>query len=252
MVMSAFEPTSPTQATGVVAQGDWLQSLSRAGAFTNWVISEVSPWLSGRVLEVGCGIGTYTIEIAKSAREVISFDLEGGFVDQAAQRVRGCQNVKVFCGDATRFDLAAPDNGGFDAIVVLDVLEHIENDAKLVERLVTRLAPGGYLILKVPAMSSLYSPMDAAIGHLRRYDKTEIRNLIDRSGLEDLRVWSFNAFAVPAWWWNGRVLKRRSCPARQVALFNRLIPVLRPLDQLARLFCGISFFAVARRSIGPI
>ena len=250
--MRALDPTCSSQANDVVAQSDWLQSLSGADAFTNWVISEISPWLSGRVLEVGCGIGTYTIEIAKRAREVISFDLESRFVNQAAQRVRHCQNVKVFCGDATGFDLAAPDDGGFDAVVLLDVLEHIENDASLVERLVARLVPGGCLILKVPAMSSLYSPIDAAIGHLRRYNKKEICNLINRTGLEDLRVWSFNAFAVPAWWWNGRVLKRRSCPSQQVVCFNRLIPVVRPLDRLARSFCGISLFAVARRPIGLV
>jgi SAM-dependent methyltransferase len=250
--MSVFEPSSPTQTTDVVAQGDWLQSLSGADAYTNWVISEISPWLSGRVLEVGCGIGTYTVEIAKSASEVVSFDLESRFVNQAAQRARHCQNVKVICGDATRFDFAKSNNGGFDTIVMLDVLEHIGNDANLVERLVTRLVPGGYLILKVPAMSNLYSPMDATIGHLRRYDKTDIRNLIDRSGLEDLRVWSFNAFAVPAWWWNGRILKRRSCPAQQVVAFNRLVPVLRPFDRLARLICGISLFAVGRRPIGLV
>ena len=50
--------------------------------------------------------------------------------------------------------------------------------------------------------------------------------------------------AQPRW---GRLLKRRSPPQEQVALYNRLVPILRPLDRLARLFCGIALIAVARR-----
>ena len=74
-----------------------------------------------------------------------------------------------------------------------------------------------------------------------------VAEVISGAGLEAVRVWSFNAAAVPAWWWNGRLLKRRSPPQEQVALYNRLVPILRPLDRLARLFCGISLIAVARR-----
>jgi SAM-dependent methyltransferase len=237
-------------ATDTAIQEFWLQNLSKADAFTRWVLYEISPWLGQRVLEVGCGIGTYTAEMAVGSRKIVAMDMEPVFVDEAVRRLGQHPNVRLICGDATEADLPNSDDEAFDTVVLLDVLEHIENDADLLTRLRLRLRPGGHLILKVPAMPSLYSPMDEAIGHWRRYDRRGLMEVISRAGLEVVRIWSFNAAAVPGWWWNGRVRKLRSPPEEQVALFNRLVPVLRPLDRLARLFCGISLLAVARRPSG--
>jgi protein-L-isoaspartate O-methyltransferase len=233
--------------TDTAVQAFWLQNLSQAEAFTRWVLDEISPWLGQRILEVGCGIGTYTAELAVGARKIVAMDMERAFVDEATRRLRQHPNVQLICGDATAANPSTPSDEAFDTVILLDVLEHIEDDVALLARLGSRLGPGGHLILKVPAMPSLYSPMDQAIGHWRRYDKTGLTDVISRAGLEVVCIWSFNAAAVPAWWWNGRVLKRRSPPQEQVALYNRLVPLLRPLDRLARLFCGISLVAVARR-----
>jgi 2-polyprenyl-3-methyl-5-hydroxy-6-metoxy-1,4-benzoquinol methylase len=238
--------------TDTAVQASWLQNLSQAEAFTRWVLEEISPWLGQRILEVGCGIGTYTAELAMGARTITAIDMERAFVDEAVRRLGHHSNVRLMCGDATAADMPKSDDEAFDTVILLDVLEHIEDDVALLARLGARLGPAGHLILKVPAMPSLYSPMDKAIGHWRRYDKAGLAKVIARAGLELVRIWSFNAAAVPAWWWNGRVLKRRSPPREQVALYNRLVPVLRRLDRLARLVCGASLLAVARRPPGQI
>jgi 2-polyprenyl-3-methyl-5-hydroxy-6-metoxy-1,4-benzoquinol methylase len=244
-------PTQHQATTDTAIQEFWLQNLSKADAFTRWVVHEISPWLGRRVLEVGCGIGTYTAEMAVGARKIIAMDMEHAFVAEAARRLGQLPNVQLICGDATTADLPNPDET-LDTVVLLDVLEHIEDDVALLTRLGARLGPGGHLILKVPAMPSLYSPMDEAIGHWRRYDRNSLTKVISRAGLEVVRVWSFNTAAVPGWWWNGRVRKLRSPPEGQVALYNRLVPVLRPLDRLTRLFCGVSLIAVARRPGVPV
>ena len=176
------------------------------------MVHEISPWLGQRVLEVGCGIGTYTAEMAVGSRKIIAMDMERPFVEEAARRLGPHPNVQLICGDATQADLPNPDDETLDTVVLLDVLEHIEDDVALLARLRARLGPGGHLILKVPAMPSLYSPMDEAIGHWRRYDRSGLTQVISRAGLEVVRVWSFNAAAVPGWWWNGRVRKLRSPP----------------------------------------
>lgn len=238
--------------TDAAVQAFWLQNLSQAEAFTRWVLAEISPWLGQRILEVGCGIGTYTAELAVGSRKITAMDMERAFVEEAVRRLGQHPNVRLICGDATAADLPKSDDDAFDTVILLDVLEHIEDDVALLARLGARLGPGGHLILKVPAMPSLYSPMDKAIGHWRRYDKSGLAEVIARAGLALVHIWSFNAAAVPAWWWNGRVLKRRSPPREQVALYNRLVPVLRRLDRLARLFCGVSLMAVARRPAGQV
>ena len=54
---------------------------------------------------------------------------------------------------------------------MLDVLEHVESDGETLRLLGKCLKPGGELIIKVPALNCLYSGMDKAIGHYRRYNK---------------------------------------------------------------------------------
>jgi SAM-dependent methyltransferase len=173
--------------------------------------------------------------------------MEQAFVEEAIRRLGPRPSLQVICGDATEIEIPMPNDEAFDTVLLLDVLEHIKDDVDLLHRLRSRLGAGGHLILKVPAMPSLYSPMDQAIGHWRRYDKARLSDVIRRAGLDVVGAWSFNAFAVPGWWWNGRVLKRRSPPGEQVAFFNRLVPVLRPLDKVARVFCGVSLIAIGRR-----
>jgi SAM-dependent methyltransferase len=232
------------------AQKFWLQTLSTANDFTRWVIAEISPWLGQRVLEVGCGIGTYSLEIAADTRKVVCVELEEAFVEEFIRRVGNRPNVQVICKDATLLDEWTPNLEGFDTILLLDVLEHIENDVGMLANLAARLMPGGYMIVKVPAMPSIYSAMDVAIGHRRRYDTDSLRGVLLRSGLEIVQIWSFNALAVLGWWWNGRVLGRVSPPREQIARFNRLVPAIRAFDRFGRLFCGISIIAIARRPIG--
>ena len=74
---------------------------------------------------------------------------------------------------------------------MLDVLEHIEDDVKMMKSLADRFIPGRDVVLKVPAILKLYNSMDAAVGHFRRYDKEGLVQLSDAAGLRPLQLqWS--------------------------------------------------------------
>jgi 2-polyprenyl-3-methyl-5-hydroxy-6-metoxy-1,4-benzoquinol methylase len=231
--------------TDRMVQDFWLQNLNDANAFSRWVVDEISAWVGESVLEIGCGIGTYTLELAKLGKSIVAIDIEVPFIEAAKHRLQEYPNVQFLQGDATTMDLATG-HGGFDTVVLIDVLEHIEMDVSLLERFRLRLKPGGCIIIKVPAMPSLYCAMDQAIGHWRRYDRQNLSRTISSAGFQVIEVRPFNAFGVPGWWWNGRVLKRRSPPADQIALFNRLTPLFRPLDKLARHFFCSSLIGIGR------
>jgi 2-polyprenyl-3-methyl-5-hydroxy-6-metoxy-1,4-benzoquinol methylase len=233
-------------ATDHKVQDFWLQNLQEAHAFTRWVADEISPWVGHQVLEVGCGVGTYTVELAAEHREVVAVDLDEQFAQEARQRVAALSNVRVIAGDVTQMDIPMPSPEGFDTVVLLDVLEHIDHEMALLARLRSKLRKGGHLIVKVPAMPGLFSPMDEAIGHFRRYDKATLNDVMTQAGFEVIALWPFNAFAVPGWWLNGRVLKRRFPPAGQIAFFEHLVPVICRIDRLARFVCGISLIGVGR------
>lgn len=227
------------------AQDFWLSNLSAADAYTRWILDEATPWLGNRILEVGCGTGTYTVPLAMAGHQMVSVDIDPAYVAEAARRTAALPGVTIRQVDVTAADAGLGED--FDSVVLFDVLEHIEDDVALLACLRQRLKPGGSIVLKVPAGKGLHSPMDDAIGHWRRYDRASLVAALSASGFELPKLWRFNAFAVPGWWFNGRVLGRTTPPAEQVRLFNKLIPVLRPFDRLFRHVAGLSWFAVAYR-----
>jgi trans-aconitate methyltransferase len=73
--------------------------------------------------------------------------------------------------------------GLFDVVTLLDVLEHVEDDASLLSELVASIAPGGYLLTSVPTWPSLFSSHDVMLKHFRRYVPRELTALLDQAGL---------------------------------------------------------------------
>jgi SAM-dependent methyltransferase len=139
--------------------------------------------------------------------------------------------------------------GPFDAIVYVDVLEHIRNDRDEVRRAAARLGPGGLLILGGPAHAWLYSRFDAAIGHWRRYNRRSVEALVEASGL--LRLEQFRYFDSVGMMLSlgNRYLIRRDIPSQgQIRFWNNVIlPVSRSLDPVLGYRVGKSFVAIARQ-----
>jgi hypothetical protein len=69
-----------------------------------------------------------------------------------------------------------------DAIYLIDVLEHIEDDSALLDRFYDKLKTGGRLFIYVPARSELYSAFDEKIGHYRRYTLADLSGKVTSSG----------------------------------------------------------------------
>jgi hypothetical protein len=72
-------------------------------------------------------------------------------------------------------------------VAMLDVLEHIEDDAGALSAIVRRMAPGAHLVATVPALQWAFSTWDSQLGHFRRYSKTTLRELVEGAGLTVLR-----------------------------------------------------------------
>lgn len=88
-------------------------------------------------------------------------------------------NLRKYYQNRQRFDSLddLPDNS-VDVIYSLNVLEHIEDDMSVVEKMHHKLKDGGRLLLYVPACKILYSSMDEKVGHFRRYSKTDLLRLL--------------------------------------------------------------------------
>ncbi len=80
--------------------------------------------------------------------------------------------------------VAAAPEGPFDLVLLLDVIEHVQDDAAFLRDVLARLRSGGTAIVSVPAWPWLYSPHDVHLGHCRRYSPAAARSLLSAAGLE--------------------------------------------------------------------
>jgi hypothetical protein len=110
------------------------------------------------------------------------------------------------------------------------------------------LAPGGRLVLLVPALPALYGTLDSALGHVRRYTASELETKIRAAGFRLVHREYFNLGGVPGWWLTGRVLKRTMIPRGSLRVYDALVPLFR-LERWLPWRLGQSLIAVSE--IGP-
>jgi len=225
------------------AQTFWLENLKLANRYNGWIFSQILPFLGQEVLEIGCGNGNFTVLLAQQCLRVVAVDLDQEYVRAAKSRLAGKAGVKVLHADATQMQWRS----SFDTVVMLDVLEHIQDDVQMLRSLSHCLKPQGKLIVKVPALEWLYSPMDEAIGHYRRYNKNTLNKSFRKAGFSNPSMWYFNIAGIPGWWLNGKVLNRTQPPAEQVGLFNSLVPILSFTESIVKPPVGLSLFVVATK-----
>jgi len=218
-----------------------VEALRRYTAFL-WDL--MRPFVGRRVLEVGSGTGVMTRYLS-TREEVVASDLDPEYVELLKRTFADKPNVVVRQLDLARLGEDGLARHRFDTVVCANVLEHVEDDAGSLRAMRELLAPGGRVVLIVPALHALYGAIDVAIGHYRRYTREEIAAKLRGAGLEVEHVSYFNLLGVPGWWLNARVLRRRSVPGLQARVNDRLVPLLR-LERLLKPPIGMSLLAVGR------
>ncbi len=101
---------------------------------------------------------------------------------------QGLSGVEVRLADL--FDTDLPTEQA-DAVLFLEVLEHLENDMVVLERLRDFVRVGGFLVLSVPAHARLWDALDEWAGHVRRYERDELREKLIRSAWEPIVIYNY-------------------------------------------------------------
>ncbi len=202
-----------------------------------------------RLLDVGSGTGGNLPMLSEYGR-LLAIER-----DRSARRVASERGVcEVLPGSLP--GQVPCDSESFDVITVLDVIEHIEDDGTALEDIRRLLAPGGRLLITVPAFPFLWSHHDEVNHHFRRYTRTQLCDVLRSAGFEVVRVSYFNTWLFPlvvVIRLLGR-LNPRPVPGGDFRLPPRLINrALRAVfssesNVVARrsLPFGVSIFAVAR------
>jgi 2-polyprenyl-3-methyl-5-hydroxy-6-metoxy-1,4-benzoquinol methylase len=208
--------------------GSELELFRAAKNWKDYYYHMIRRYLGPEVLEVGAGIGGTTKVLCRQPHErwlCLEPDAEliQGF--KADAEIPGLCEIR----QGTLADLPADQR--FDAILYIDVLEHIEADQAEVQRAATYLKPGGVLIVLAPAHQWLFSPFDKSIGHYRRYNKAMLRQLTT-SDLTVVSLKYLDSVGLLASLSN-RWLKQRMPTPSQIKLWDTwMVPISRRLDPL--------------------
>lgn len=205
----------------------------------------------GRILDLGCGTGGVLQHLGVFGRAL--------GLDPAPEAAQYCRrrDVPMVVGSGMELPFA---DASFDAVLALDVIEHVPDDVALLREARRILRPGGVLVVTVPALPWLWSAHDDVNHHFRRYTLATLRRSLREGGFRHRRISYYNAMLLPLaiarkfinrlggsdehhledlpaplnatlrgiLWAEGRLLKRRDLP-----LGASLIAAAHPLPQPA-------------------
>ncbi|HEU5313326.1 MAG TPA: class I SAM-dependent methyltransferase, partial [Candidatus Udaeobacter sp.] len=194
--MSQIETLSQPQAVSMA--DEWFQFATGDHFWMQWrhrvilrAIKRAGTPLR-RALEIGCGNGV--------AREMLErdfgFPVDGCDLNRTALERAKPGKGRLFVYDI--LDQAPSLLGRYDAVFLLDVIEHVPDDAAFLIAASRHLLPGGLIIVNVPASMLFFSDYDRAAGHVRRYNTGSLAKLLVRCGVEVQAIWPWGLLMVPA------------------------------------------------------
>ncbi len=208
--------------------GEILERLNRAPRFTRWMADVVRPYVGERVLEIGAGIGNMSLHLMP--RSVYwATDVNPNYLNYLETLRTTRPYMRVGYTDGMKAE-TFPTGQNFDTVVCLNVIEHVLDDLSALRNIRDTLSDGGVAIILVPFGPKVYGTLDEVLGHVRRYTEERLASVGRDAGFEVEQILKFNRPGTPAWWLNGKILRRKNFGRGQVWLLNLLTPVFRLID----------------------
>ncbi len=208
-----------------------LGRLARAPRFNRWMADVIRPFCGRRLLEIGSGTGNLTRELVPRDRYVAS-DVNPLYLHTLENLTADRPYLTAQYTDVTELGSFPRLEGGFDTVVCLNVIEHVDDDRGALENIRAVLAEEGRAVVLVPSGPWNFGSLDEALGHKRRYAPEALRKVAAEAGFEVKALVPFNRLSSLPWFLNGRILRRHHFGLFQIKVVNWLTPLLRLLDRL--------------------
>ncbi len=228
--------------------GSELDLFAKATRWKHYFRSTFSEFLHGDVLEVGAGLGgTTEILCDGSQSSWLCLEPDKEMTESIRNKIRAGE-LPVCCQARAGFRSELKASDKFDAILYIDVLEHIEDDRAEALAAIEHLKPGGFLIILSPAHQYLYSPFDKAIGHFRRYSLEELRATVP-SDLKEISLRYLDSIGLFASLGNRMLLRQAMPTEKQILFWDRvLIPISQIVDPLLGFRFGKTVIGVWKKA----
>ncbi len=220
--MGGFDATAFDALAALEPTSFWFRSRN---ALIAWAARRYFPHARS-LHEIGCGTGY----VLSALREVYPHaELSGSelFAEGLVHARRRLADVRFVQMDARDM----PFRDAFDVVGAFDVLEHIDDDDRVLREVHAALHAHGGLLLTVPQHRWLWSVQDVAAHHQRRYERPSLVTQLERAGFRVVRATSFVSLLLP-----GMLLQRRLMDRGEAAGGVEAVRVPMVLDRLLRPF----------------
>ena len=220
-----------------------LESMAVSKSVSRWQLEPMADHLGPRVLEAGAGTGNLTRHLLAKQR-LVAVEIDPVYTSALNRRWGRLENFSVVeadLEDPALYESLVEER--FDSVLCVNVLEHLDRPDTAVAGFARVLRSGGNAAILVPAHQWLFSDVDRAIEHRRRFEETELRTLLEDAGLQVMSLIAFNRFGIVGWLfnkWTGKTTIR----SWQTRFFSILLPVARMVERI-RPLPGLSWIAIA-------
>jgi glycosyltransferase involved in cell wall biosynthesis len=222
-----------------------LARLSRAPKFNAWMADQIRHYCGHRVLEIGSGVGNLTRRLVPRT-EYVASDINPLYLQVLSVLSADRPYMKTTYCDVTDVTSFPRLPSGYDTVICLNVIEHVKDDAGALSNIRSVLADGGRAIVLVPQGQWNFGTLDDVLGHQRRYSRASLQRLAEDCDFQVKTVFEFNRVGTPAWFFNGKILRRTQFGLAQIWMLDLLTPLFRRIDHLLP-FPGLSLIAVLER-----
>ncbi|MBX9688228.1 MAG: class I SAM-dependent methyltransferase [Candidatus Obscuribacterales bacterium] len=150
-------------------------------------------------IELGCGDASLSSKLCAMGLSGIGVDMSADAIEIAGREMKNyidAGKYKLVFGDA----LALKDLEPADLALSIMVMEHVEDDESFLKQMKSLVKAGGHLIVAVPGRRDCWSFEDDTVGHYRRYDRSDMENILKKCGLNEVCTWSVGVPTVNLLW----------------------------------------------------
>ena len=158
---------------------------------------------SGTALDIGCGSGFLLDELSRRGVNAIGIEPNRDLIRLSKKRNAA---LAIFEGRAE--DIGSILKEKVRTAILIDVLEHIEDDEGFLKTLAPHIESGGEVVIVVPAYSFLYGIRDRKYGHYRRYSKQMLRQRLQESGFSIAFIRNWNMLGVLPYIISEKILRK--------------------------------------------
>ena len=224
-----------------------LEIIAEMPRYYDWIADTIRPHVGGRVVEIGAGIGSMSERLLPLVDDLSLVEPSAYFSSVLHQRFGERDEVSIHHTSVESY-LVTEQRGRCSSVVMVNVLEHIKDDVAVLAGVRALLEKGGKVVIFVPALPFLYSKLDEAVGHYRRYLREDLSALLGGAGFEVIDIRYMDVLGILPWWLVMTLLGNTTFNPRQVRLYDTVgVPLTRAIEGLFKPGIGKNVLAIAER-----